>query len=162
MRRIFKYLKPFAGGILACVVLVFLQAMCDLRLPDYMSNIVNVGIQQGGVEDAVPDVIRQSEMENLLLFMSESDSAKVLDHYSLKDSRSTDYDSLVSKYPALAEQPLYVLGDLTKEQRADLNEPLSKALIVVSGINKAAEDPEAMQKMAEQSGMPAGQMANLP
>lgn len=162
MRRIFKYLKPFAGGILACVVLVFLQAMCDLRLPDYMSNIVNVGIQQGGVEDAVPDVIRQSEMENLLLFMNEADSAKVMEHYTLQDSRSTAYDTLVSKYPALAKQPLYVLNDLTKEQRAELNEPLSKALIVVTGLNKAAEDPEAMQKMTEQMGMPAEQMANLP
>ena len=68
MRKIMKHLKPFAGSIAIAVVLVFVQAMCDLKLPDYMSDIVNVGIQQSGIEDAVPEKIRESEVEKLFLF----------------------------------------------------------------------------------------------
>ena len=55
MFKLAKYLKPFTALILASIVLLFVQAMCDLSLPDYMSNIVNKGIQQGGIESAVPE-----------------------------------------------------------------------------------------------------------
>ena len=57
MRKLAKYLKPYIGPIIACVVLLFGQAMCDLNLPNMMSNIVNVGIQQGGIEDPAPKAI---------------------------------------------------------------------------------------------------------
>ena len=69
MKKILKHLKPFIGAIFISFVLLFVQAICDLSLPDYMSNIVNVGIQQGGVENAVPEVIRASEFDKLLIFM---------------------------------------------------------------------------------------------
>jgi ATP-binding cassette subfamily B protein len=71
MIRLAKYLKPYRGMILLTIVLLFAQANFDLALPDYLSDIVNVGIQQGGVENAVPAAIRQSQMDKLLLFMSE-------------------------------------------------------------------------------------------
>ena len=81
MLKLVKYLKSSIGPILLVVALLVVQAMCDLALPEYTSRIVNVGIQQGGIENAVPQVIRQSEMEHLFLFMSESDQARVLEHY---------------------------------------------------------------------------------
>ena len=65
MLRLAKYLKPYVLLILMAVVLLFVQANADLALPDYMSNIVNYGIQQGGVVNAVPVAIRQSEMNRL-------------------------------------------------------------------------------------------------
>ncbi len=67
MSKLIKYLKPFTASILAVIVLLFFQAMFDLSLPDYMSNIVNVGIQQGGIENAVPKVISKSEFDKLTL-----------------------------------------------------------------------------------------------
>ncbi|HEX7540567.1 MAG TPA: hypothetical protein VF352_00435, partial [Anaerolineales bacterium] len=62
MLRLLKYLKPYTLLILFAIALLFVQANADLALPDYMSKIVNVGIQQGGVENAVPVAVRQTEM----------------------------------------------------------------------------------------------------
>ena len=81
MIKIIRYLKPFVASIFVVICLLFVQAMCDLALPDYMSHIVNVGIQQGGVENAVPKVIRKSEFDKIKLFMNENDKTKV-DIYS--------------------------------------------------------------------------------
>ncbi len=69
MIRLAKYLKPYIAMILLAIALLFVQAMADLALPDYMSKIVNVGIQQGGISSAVPEAIRSSEMDKLVLFM---------------------------------------------------------------------------------------------
>ncbi len=68
MLKIIKHLKPFIASIILVLGLLFVQAVCDLSLPDYMSNIVNVGIQQGGVENAVPKVIRKSELDKIKVF----------------------------------------------------------------------------------------------
>lgn len=64
MLKLRRYLKPFAVSILAIIVLLFAQAMCELTMPDYMSNIVNVGINANGIEDGVPEAIREQEYEN--------------------------------------------------------------------------------------------------
>ena len=83
MFKLIKYLKKSTMSILVIIALLVVQALCDLALPDYTSKIVNVGIQQGGVENAVPEVIRKSEMDKVLLFMSSEDKDKVLDNYKL-------------------------------------------------------------------------------
>lgn len=76
MLKIIKHLKPFIASILLVLGLLFVQAVCDLSLPDYMSNIVNVGIQQGGVDNAVPKVIRKSELDKIKVFLDEGDVKK--------------------------------------------------------------------------------------
>ena len=68
MRRLLKYLKPYILPIILAVVLLFIQANADLALPDYLSRIVNNGIQQNGVENAVPEALRKGTMEKLILF----------------------------------------------------------------------------------------------
>ncbi len=74
MLKIIKHLKPFIASILLVLGLLFVQAVCDLSLPDYMSNIVNVGgIQQGGVSNAVPQVIRKSELDKIKVFLDNKD-----------------------------------------------------------------------------------------
>lgn len=73
MLKIIKHLKPFIASILLVLGLLFVQAVCDLSLPDYMSNIVNVGIQQGGVDNAVPKVIRKSELDKIKVFLNKED-----------------------------------------------------------------------------------------
>ena len=121
MIRLAKYLIPYLTMILLAIVLLFAQANFDLALPDYLSRIVNVGIQQGGVENAVPVAIRQSEMDKLVLFMSADAKTAVLESYTLVDQGSPDYSTAVQDYPILKEEPIYVLNDVGKAQIDRLN-----------------------------------------
>ncbi len=139
MLRLARYLKPFAFLILLAMILLFTQAMADLSLPDYMARIVNNGIQQGGIVDAVPSAMRQSEMDKLLLFMSADDQARVLAHYTLVDAESPDYTRYVKDYPALAEQPIYVSGDISSKELDYLNPVMGKAFLALSGLERAAQ-----------------------
>ena len=122
MLRLARYLKPYVLLILLAIALLFVQANADLALPDYMSKIVNNGIQQGGVENAVPEAIRQSEMNKLVIFMSADDKALVLGDYTLVDKNSPDYATYVKEYPALANEPVYVLKNIDKAE-IDQTEP---------------------------------------
>ena len=70
MFKLAKYIKKYTGVILLIIVLLVIQANCDLSLPTYTSNIVNVGIQQSGIEDSVPEKIRKTSMDNLKLFLN--------------------------------------------------------------------------------------------
>ncbi|MGD8814106.1 MAG: hypothetical protein PVI78_06475, partial [Anaerolineales bacterium] len=90
MLRLTKYLKPYTLLILLAIVLLFIQANADLALPDYLSKIVNVGIQQGGVENAVPEAIRQSQMEKLLLLISDDEADQILAMYTLVEPDSVN------------------------------------------------------------------------
>ena len=83
MLKMFRYMKERWYFILAIIVLLFVQAFCDLSLPDYTSRIVNVGIQQSGIEDCVPDKIRAESMDQLMLFMDSADQKTVKDNYTL-------------------------------------------------------------------------------
>lgn len=85
MLRLVKYLKKSVPSIIVIMLLLFLQANCDLTLPEYTADIVNVGIQQGGVESAAAKTIRSETMDGLLLFMEEEDQAFVKEHYTLED-----------------------------------------------------------------------------
>ena len=76
MLKMFHYMKERWYYVVMIIVLLFVQAYCDLSLPDYTSKIVNVGIQQKGIEDGVPDTIRKESMEHLLLFLDEKEKAK--------------------------------------------------------------------------------------
>ena len=73
MFKVLKNLKESWISVIAIVLLLVVQAAGDLTLPDYTSKIVNVGIQNGGIENVAPDVIRKSEMENLLIFTEDDD-----------------------------------------------------------------------------------------
>src|SRR5512136_1078125 len=107
MLRLVKYLKPYALLILIAVALLFVQANADLALPDYMSKIVNNGIQQGGIENAVPEAIRQSKMDRLFLFMSSEEQAIVQADYVLVNENSPDFVATIKKYPNVAAEPVY-------------------------------------------------------
>jgi ATP-binding cassette, subfamily B, multidrug efflux pump len=137
MFKLAKYLKPFTAIILAAVILLFVQAMCDLSLPDYMSNIVNKGIQQGGIENAVPKAIRQSTMDKLSIFINENDKVEVLNNYTLIDKSNADYDKYVKDYPTLSTEPIYILNDIDKSETEKLNITMGKAFLAVAGIEKA-------------------------
>lgn len=147
MLKLAKYLKPYLLLLALAIVLLFAQANFDLALPDYLSRIVNTGIQQGGVEDALPAAIRASEMERVVLFMSDTDKASVLAAYTRVDSSSADYATLVEEYPTLANEPIYVLNKLDQAEIDRLNPIMAKALLAVSGIEKALADPAAAAEL---------------
>ncbi|MFN2284144.1 MAG: ABC transporter ATP-binding protein, partial [Anaerolineae bacterium] len=114
MLRLTRYLKPYALMIVLAVVLLFIQANANLALPDYLSKIVDTGIQQGGVEDVLPVAVRQSTMGHLTLFLSDADKTTLLEHYTLVTQDSPDYIDLVDQYPTLVDTPIYVAGDIDK------------------------------------------------
>ena len=119
MLKLLKYLKPFIGSMIIAIAFLFVQAVCDLSLPDYMSNIVNVGIQQGGVENAVPKVIKSSEMEKLLIFMNDKEKDLINNNYTLLDKNSLnfeDYNKNLKKYPELENEGIYKLNTKNKKK----------------------------------------------
>lgn len=153
MLRILKYLKPYTGLILLAVALLFVQANADLALPDYMSKIVNNGIQQGGIENAVPEAIRQAEMDRLVLFMTEEEKSLVLSNYTLVDTGAADYAALVQKYPALANEPVYVLKPSDQAAIAQMNPILGKAWLVAASLERLVADPQAAAAMGQALGL---------
>ena len=149
MLHLAKYLKPYLLLILIAIALLFVQANADLALPDYMSNIVNYGIQQGGVVDAVPTAIRRSEMNRLVAFMSADNKAAVLADYTLVDKSSADYATDLKQYPVLATEPIYVLKKVDKAEITKLNPVMGKALLAVSFLQQSLADPAKMQAMIQ-------------
>ena len=141
MIRIAKYLKPYLPLILLAVALLYIQANADLALPDYLSKIVNVGIQQGGIENAVPLAIRQSEMNRLVIFMKVDDKIRVLSDYSIVKNGTLDYNKYVNEYPTLAKEPIYVLNSVNSTEINKLNPVLGKSFLIVSGLQQVLADP---------------------
>lgn len=132
MLKVLKYLKKTWISVIVIVALLCVQAAADLALPDYTSKIVNIGIQQGGIDTAIPEAISKDEMDNLLMFTN--DDSKILDCYKLvsKDTVSNDeYNNYLKEYPALENEEVYVLNKLNKDQKNNLEEMLKKPLVQV-------------------------------
>ncbi|ALP04224.1 putative ABC transporter ATP-binding protein [Clostridioides difficile] len=143
MFKLIKYLKKSALSIVIIVCLLVIQAVCDLSLPEYTSNIVNVGIQQGGVENSVPSVIRESELNKITLFMDKSSKDKVLDNYTLLNKK--DYVKYKDKYPGLKDESIYELNTKDKDTIDDLNVIFGKAILIVSGLEGDSKEVKAMK-----------------
>ncbi len=161
MIRLAKYTKPYMTMILLAIVLLFAQANFDLALPDYLSKIVNTGIQQGGVESAVPAAIRLSEMDKIVIFMSDEEKSSVLNDYTLVDQSSPDYEGYLSQYPVLANEPIYVLNNIDQAEMDRLDPIMGKAILVVSTIEQVIADPSKAAQMGgnlgfDPSKLPAG------
>ncbi len=143
MNRTFKYTKPYLPMIIGAIILLYVQANVNLALPDYLSKIVNVGIQQGGIEDKVPAAITQKEMNRTLLFITNpGDQAEVLDQYTLYSNNSDKYDYYVKLYPVISSEPLYVLNSLTKSEIDQLRSLITKPIIIVFFVKQMMEDPD--------------------
>lgn len=158
MLRLARYIKPYILLILLTIALLFVQANADLALPDYLSKIVNNGIQQGGVENAVPAAIRQSEMNKLVIFMSADNKALVLGDYILVDKNSPDNARYVEQYPVLANEPVYVLNKIDKAETGKLNPVMGKALLIVSTIQQIMADPSRAVAMGQSLGFDLSQL----
>ena len=132
MRTILKTIKKFTFPIILVFVLLVTQATCDLALPDYTANIVNVGIQQNGIESPVPEAIRESQLEKILLFSNENDTLKIKNSYDLITKGDSEY---IEKYPILEDENVYVLKDISKEELTSLEETITLPIILVSSVS---------------------------
>ena len=133
MFKMFHYMKERWHYMVMIIVLLFIQAFCDLSLPDYTSKIINVGIQQKGVEDGVPETIRAEAMDKLLLFLEQKEAKRVLDAYENKAG-------------------IYELQDVTEEERENLNQILGIPELIVTGLSDGKS--EEAKKIKEQMKLP--------
>lgn len=126
MLKMLKRLKGSIVYVFLIFVLLFVQAYCDLSLPSYTSQIVDVGIQQKGIEDGVPDKIRESSMNMLMLFMSEEDRSVVEDSYTI-------------------DGDIYERNDVTEGEREQLNEIFGVPMMIVSQMQEQYSEEELEQ-----------------
>ena len=134
MKNLFKYAASYWKAMIAIVLILVVQAYCDLSLPAYTSDIVNVGIQQGGIEDEVPRQIATEEMEKLLLFVSEDDQQTVLDAYT-EDNTSYKKEAYVLK-DSIAED---------EDRMEDLRDILQIPMMMTSGIESGSDTTKQME-----------------
>lgn len=132
MIKMFHYMKERWYYIVLIIALLFLQANCDLALPDYTSKIVNIGIQQKGIEDGVPEKIREESMEKLFLFMEDKDVDTVKDAYTLKGD-------------------IYKLKEINKDEREKLNSIFGMPMMAVESFE---EDGDQVKQIKEKMQLP--------
>ena len=129
MFKVLSNLKESIFMVIAIVALLIVQANADLAIPDYTSKIVNVGIQQSGVENSSPEIIRKTEMDNILLFSS--DDNEILSNYTLVKSD----DKVLSKYKIqIQNEDLYIQNNLNKEEQEKLNNLVAKPIMFYSTL----------------------------
>ena len=148
MLKVLKNLKESWISVIAIVILLIIQAAGDLTLPDYTSKIVNIGIQNGGIENVAPEVIRKSEMENLLIFTEEDD--KILSSYeeiSKENLDNKEYEKLVKKYPELENEALYKIEKIDSKKQDELDNIMAKPLMVLSMLENEETSEQIKQQM---------------
>ena len=149
MKKLFKHLKQHLLPIFFIFILLVMQAFCELSLPEYTSDIVNVGIQQSGVESPVPQVIRESEMNRVGIFLTDEENATVMDNYRLVEAGDSQW---TEKYPAAADENLYVADIKDKESETQLADILSLPLFVCYTLeNSAGAGSEAVNSAGDDS-----------
>ena len=146
MFKVLLKLRKAWKSVLIVMILLVVQAMGELALPDYTSRIVNVGIQQGGVESCAPEAIREEELQNILLATDEDDF--ILDKYTLlsKDDLSeSDYNKYVKEYPALEKENIYILKKISKEDKEKLEDVMAKPLVMMYVIQDETKSESMRQ-----------------
>lgn len=148
MLKVLKNLKKSFWSVVVIVILLCVQAQADLRLPDYTSKIVNVGIQAGGIETAVPKVINKKDMDTILMFSE--DDEKILENYTLVGDVLTEQEQkIVNKYlgknKEVEPNNFYTLKDIGKEPMEELGKILTTPLLETTTIS----NPEKSSKIKE-------------
>ena len=119
MKLLKTYLKPFAALVLACILLLFGQAMCDLTLPNLMSDIVNTGIQLGGVDEAAPAVLNQQAVDLLTLFMNDAEAGTFKNAYTPVEHGSDEETKLAKTYENIKDMDAVALSEDADVQAVD-------------------------------------------
>ena len=147
MKKLLEFLKPYATTVAVIFCVLMVQAYSDLSLPSYTSDIVNVGIQQGGIDEKIPDAISESNMEQLMLLMKEEDADIVKEGYSLK-TENTGYSY---------EGNVYELKESVKKDKEQMELLSEKMELPMFLVLSAASDSEMEQKLEMFTMMPEDQ-----
>ena len=153
MLKLKHYFKKFWAPILLCVGLLFMQSQSELALPDYMSDIVSVGIQAGGFDSAVSDVLSEETFNHLLVLLNEDDQTILEDSYQLVTSKDIDQD-LLDKFSKAKGKNLYELKELDDEEMDQLEDILIKPMLLITSIDSM--DPNSKEYQEQFGSLPAG------
>ena len=138
MKKLFKYMGMYWKAVIAILAVLIIQAYCDLSLPGYTSDIVNVGIQQGGIDESIPKAVTADDMDKLLLFVGSEDADTVKAAYQLKE-KDTGYDY---------DGSVYVLKSGVEEEEAQvekLSSILGSPMMLVSGFESGNDVTDQME-----------------
>lgn len=147
MGKLFKFLKPYTAAVAAIICILVVQAYCDLSLPTYTSDIVNVGIQQGGIDEALPDTISKKDLNHLLLLVP-SDRQKIVKNAYTESAEKYDYNGTVMELKASVKE------DKKKVDR--LSEILGKPMLMAAGFDSGSDMTKKIEEQmrTQMSGIP--------
>lgn len=139
MTKIMKYLKPYWLSIVLALGLLFGQATCELTMPDYMQNIVNTGIQNGGIESGVYEQVRESTFNSYAMFATDSEKDLMTSSYKLvTPSEATKEEK--TRIPALKTENVYLLKDISEEKEKKLSSTLTLLQMTMVEVSKDAKE----------------------
>lgn len=153
MLKLKHYFKKFWILIILCVGLLFLQSQSELALPDYMSNIVSVGIQAGGFDSAVSDVLSEETYDHLMILMNQDDQQTLKKSYKFIEAQNIDHD-LLEKFTKINDQNIYQLKELNEKETEKLENVLIKPMLLMTSIDAMDSNSKEYQKMF--GNLPAG------
>lgn len=160
MGKLLKFLKPYAGAVVAIVCILVVQAYCDLSLPTYTSDIVNVGIQQGGIDETVPDTISKKDLNHLLLLVKSDQQDTVKNAYT-KSEKNYDYRGTVMELKSSVKED--------EKKMDELSEILAKPMLLASGFDSGSDMTEKIEnqlrtqmKKQVEAKQAAAQMSEIP
>ena len=160
MGKLLKFLKPYAGAVVAIVCILVVQAYCDLSLPTYTSDIVNVGIQQGGIDETVPDTISKKDLNHLLLLVKSDQQDTVKNAYT-KSEKNYDYKGTVMELKSSVKED--------EKKMDELSEILAKPMLLASGFDSGSDMTEKIEnqlrtqmKKQVEAKQAAAQMSEIP
>ena len=160
MGKLFKFLKPYAGAVVAIICILVVQAYCDLSLPTYTSDIVNVGIQQGGIDETVPDTISKKDLNHLLLLVKSDQQDTVKNAYT-KSEKNYDYRGTVMELKSSVKED--------EKKMDELSEILAKPMLLASGFDSGSDMTEKIEnqlrtqmKKQVEAKQAASQMSEIP
>ena len=147
MGKLFKFLKPYAAAVAAIICILVVQAYCDLSLPTYTSDIVNIGIQQGGIDEALPDTISKKDLNHLLLLVP-SDRQKIVKNAYTESVEKYDYNGTVMELKASVKED--------KKKVGRLSEILGKPMLMAAGFDSGSEMTQKIEEQmrTQMSGIP--------
>ena len=162
MLKVLKNLKNSFWAVVVIILLLVVQAQADLRLPDYTSKIVNEGIQSGGIETAVPEIISKEDMENILMFSEDDD--KITENYTLVgESPTKEQEKVLKNYLgkdySIEPDTIYVLNDIDSSKEDELSSIMASPLMELETVT--SEDTAAQIKEAMMANVPEEQKAVL-
>lgn len=145
MLKLKRYFKKFWAPILLCVGLLFLQSQSELALPDYMSDIVSVGIQAGGFDSAVSDVLSEETYDHLFVLMNKKDQQEFINAYELVKAKDVD-DDILDKFPKAEGQNIYKLKDLSDDKLEVIEKIMTKPMLMVTSIDGMDKNSKEYQE----------------